>query len=176
MKISDDRIREIVELSCIAKEQWNGYKGTSPSVFKNMVGAIPELLSEREELIGDNMCDACAGTGEAISGKPCMCGGTGKMSDAAIYLREQLVEREREIGRLENQWTSVPDQYDNYAEFAAALIDEAAKFDTEFAAMLERAETAEKENERLEGRRDYYKNELALLWKQVGPLNSEKGK
>ena len=48
----------------------------------------------------ENMCDACMGTGEPTSGKPCMCGGTGKMSDAAIYLREQLNKDDVEIERL----------------------------------------------------------------------------
>ena len=36
-----------------------------------------------------NICDACAGTGTPTSGPGCMCGGSGKMSDAAHYLRER---------------------------------------------------------------------------------------
>lgn len=37
-----------------------------------------------------NVCDACLG--QPISGKPCMCGGTGKASDAVMYLRDELVK------------------------------------------------------------------------------------
>lgn len=47
--------------------------------------------------MSDNVCDACTGTGKPISGKPCMCGGTGKMSDAAVHLRKMLVEAEVEL-------------------------------------------------------------------------------
>lgn len=46
-----------------------------------------------------NMCDACAGTGKPVSGLECMCGGTGRMSDAANYLRERLVTVSAELGK-----------------------------------------------------------------------------
>jgi len=56
-----------------------------------------KLIAENEKLRADlkaaraeNICDVCAGTGKPISKKPCMCGGSGKMSDAAKYLREEL--------------------------------------------------------------------------------------
>lgn len=45
---------------------------------------------ERDEARRENICDACAGTGSPVSKLPCMCGGTGKMSRAAIYLREEM--------------------------------------------------------------------------------------
>lgn len=61
--------------------------------------SVEELLEERdaaraevERLKVENMCDACAGTGKPASGKPCMCGGTGKMSCAALLLRKTLVD------------------------------------------------------------------------------------
>lgn len=57
-----------------------------------------ELEQERAK-VAENMCDACAGTGTPNSGLPCMCGGTGKMSDAARYLREQLVSKEAELSQ-----------------------------------------------------------------------------
>jgi hypothetical protein len=43
-----------------------------------------ELKAERDE----NECDACGGSG----GVKCMCNGTGRMSEAARYLRERLVK------------------------------------------------------------------------------------
>ena len=54
-----------------------------------------------------------------------------------------------EIERLKSQWTSVPEQYDDYADFVADLIDEASKFDAEFAVIFARVEKAEADNERL---------------------------
>jgi hypothetical protein len=45
----------------------------------------------------ENMCDACAGEGQPIPGAPCMCGGTGRMSVAALYLREQLYKTEEKL-------------------------------------------------------------------------------
>lgn len=49
-----------------------------------------------EEMRGENVCDSCAGEGKPISGLPCMCRGTGKMSEAARYLRERMVVIEAE--------------------------------------------------------------------------------
>jgi len=51
------------------------------------------LKRECAELRHENMCDACAGTGTPTSGPGCMCGGSGKMSDAAHYLRERYAEQ-----------------------------------------------------------------------------------
>ena len=63
-----------------------------------------ELQAENKRLKDENMCDACLGTGDPTSGKPCMCGGSGKMSDAAIYLREQMnrvdTENERYLAAI----------------------------------------------------------------------------
>lgn len=50
-----------------------------------LVRIVRELVAARRE----NICDVCFGQPLA-SGRTCMCGGTGKMSDAARWLREQL--------------------------------------------------------------------------------------
>ena len=50
--------------------------------------------------LNENMCDACAGTGTPISGLACMCRGTGKLSEAAYYLREQLYKSHVENDNL----------------------------------------------------------------------------
>jgi hypothetical protein len=47
------------------------------------------------EALAENVCDACMGTGTPLSGGECMCGGSGKMSDAAHHLRRRLVAAER---------------------------------------------------------------------------------
>lgn len=51
---------------------------------------LATVRAELDRLQAENICDACAGTGMPTSGLPCMCGGTGRMSDAATYLREEL--------------------------------------------------------------------------------------
>lgn len=58
-----------------------------------------EALEQLRRAKGENQCDACLG-GNPISGKPCMCRGTGKMSEAALYLREQLVKTEARLDEL----------------------------------------------------------------------------
>lgn len=57
--------------------------------------------TECEALRRENMCDACAGTGKPLSGLPCMCGGSGKASDAVVYLRERLFAVEPTARELE---------------------------------------------------------------------------
>ena len=57
---------------------------------------IEQLIENVKRLEADNICDACMGTGKVISNaEQCMCGGSGKMSDAAIYLRGELFKYER---------------------------------------------------------------------------------
>jgi hypothetical protein len=59
-----------------------------------MVGFLEEELKKAQDevarLRGENTCDACCGNGKPISGLPCMCGGSGKKSDAVDVLREEL--------------------------------------------------------------------------------------
>jgi hypothetical protein len=62
--------------------------------LKPMTDAVDEATRLRgalAEALRENCCDSCVGTGLPTNGSPCMCGGTGKMSDAAQYLRVQLV-------------------------------------------------------------------------------------
>lgn len=61
-----------------------GQHPVSATFMRTIADAIAALRA-------DNVCDACVGTGKPISGLPCMCGGTGRMSDAARHLREELV-------------------------------------------------------------------------------------
>lgn len=46
-------------------------------------------------------CDACAGSGNPISGKPCICGGSGRAVDALANIRNMLVRivQERDDAR-----------------------------------------------------------------------------
>ncbi len=50
-----------------------------------------------------NICDACGGSGVPVSGPGCMCGGSGKMSDAAHYLRERYAAEKIRADNLQNQ-------------------------------------------------------------------------
>lgn len=58
------------------------------------------LAKRVEELEGAAMCSSCAGTGKPISGGGCMCGGTGRASDAVAYLLERVVDLESARVRL----------------------------------------------------------------------------
>lgn len=55
------------------------------------------LTAELAAAKAADQCDACLGTGMPISGKPCMCQGTGRMSDAARWLREELVKADTDV-------------------------------------------------------------------------------
>ena len=68
--------------------------------WRDEVSEIAKLRAEVARLRAEDQCDACAGTGKPISGLPCMCRGTGKMSVAALHLRERLVARDAEVARL----------------------------------------------------------------------------
>lgn len=46
----------------------------------------------------DPVCDACAGTGQPVSGKPCICGGSGYSHDEKAGLRRRLHETELQLG------------------------------------------------------------------------------
>lgn len=58
--------------------------------------ALDGLAFERNR----NICDACAGTGTPTSGPGCMCGGSGRMSDAAYYLRERYAAEKIRADKL----------------------------------------------------------------------------
>lgn len=51
-------------------------------------GEVRALRARLRRAEGENQCDVCVGSGKPLSGGPCMCGGTGKMSVAAVWLRE----------------------------------------------------------------------------------------
>ena len=70
-------------------------------------------------------CDVCLGE-PLKSGKPCMCGGTGRMSQAAYYLREQLVKSELLLERL----ASLNLAGDHYDELFRLVQDVRARFAT----------------------------------------------
>ena len=62
-----------------------------------------ELKAHVAELEKQNMCDACCGTGKSISNIPCMCGGSGLMSDAALSLRDRVIELEAKLEPMSDE-------------------------------------------------------------------------
>jgi hypothetical protein len=69
------------------------YRRTEQGKLYNELYGADEVRALRERLRraeAANQCDACLGSGKPISSIPCMCGGSGKMSASALYLREQL--------------------------------------------------------------------------------------
>jgi len=63
-------------------------------------GVDLELRRVVRDLMTENMCDSCSGTGKPISTMPCMCLGTGLMSAAAIHLREEMVKAQIKLNRI----------------------------------------------------------------------------
>lgn len=60
-----------------------------------------KLRKQIEQLQIENTCDICCGDGEPVSGKPCLCKGTGKMSEVAHSLRHLLYDTNKKLERLE---------------------------------------------------------------------------
>lgn len=79
------------------------------------------LRARIEALETYNACDACVGGACPPVGK-CMCGGSGKMSDAAHYLRERFVATEKEREALRSQ---LPSDAERVMREAAKLYAEA---------------------------------------------------
>ncbi len=76
----------------------------APSVLRMVTNRLEQRSKALRDATAENICDACVGTGEPISGLPCMCEGTGKMSDAARYLRQRVVELESRVSELEDSY------------------------------------------------------------------------
>lgn len=87
--------REIVSLNGIYNLLTRGdTEGAEVDIAPIIQAAIDEATGE---LRIENICDACVGTGKPISGLDCMCRGTGRMSEAARFLRERVVALEAAI-------------------------------------------------------------------------------
>lgn len=63
-------------------------------------GLIRRLVLTACKYSDENICDACLGDPSSVLDGNCMCRGTGKMSEAAIYLREQLTKAQFDLGNL----------------------------------------------------------------------------
>jgi hypothetical protein len=95
--VADD-LREQLAAVAEEKERWKREAKTQEKRAEDWIGDAKEAQAENARLRSENLCDACAGT--PISGKPCMCGGSAKMSDAAVYLRAKFIEADEENDRL----------------------------------------------------------------------------
>jgi hypothetical protein len=50
----------------------------------------------------EDACDVCAGEGTPISGRPCVCGGSGTHADEVVGLRTLLIHSEALIADYED--------------------------------------------------------------------------
>lgn len=116
--------RYIREREAAEKDQFNkGWGAGTANARQDATSEIESLrasLATREKevttLKGENMCDACAGNGSPISGIPCMCLGSGKMSTAATYLREKLIAADKEVAALREEAKELRRQLTNQSE------------------------------------------------------------
>jgi len=60
-----------------------------------------ELIAEIRAAWSENTCDACGGEGIPLSKLPCMCKGTGKMSEAIYTLRPDYFTLRARVEKLE---------------------------------------------------------------------------
>jgi hypothetical protein len=72
----------------------------SPKRLRAQLQQAEERARRAEDAL---LCDACGGTGEPISGRPCGCGGTGSALDMLCYVRLRVFELEREARAAEEQ-------------------------------------------------------------------------
>lgn len=77
--------------------EWSLLGDSEKGHFESAAVRYEEALAT---VVNENACDACMGAG---SDPDCMCGGSGKMSQAARYLRETVIKliRERDEARLQ---------------------------------------------------------------------------
>lgn len=94
-----ERLRDEIDHTGIT-ETTEGQRTTCPCTNCHRWRLATDSLAEVERLRGENMCDACAGQGVPVSGRPCMCGGSGKKTDAVDLLREELFDVHRRNERL----------------------------------------------------------------------------
>jgi nucleotide-binding universal stress UspA family protein len=59
-----------------------------------------EVAERDARLRGAEMCDGCAGEGVALGGRPCGCGGTGRLVDMLAHVRGVLFRAEREAAEI----------------------------------------------------------------------------
>lgn len=62
--------------------------------IEKLSDALQVEAKRADDLDLKNMCPVCAGLGDPTSGKPCMCAGTGKASDAVPHLLGRLAMSE----------------------------------------------------------------------------------
>jgi hypothetical protein len=77
-----------------------------------LAGQASVVASSGAGVVNENMCDCCAGTGKPVSGLPCACNGTGKMSVAAEYFREQWIKERHRAEILDDDYSRLRKRYD----------------------------------------------------------------
>lgn len=87
--------------------QWKT-TGTVEPAWNTPAGQAAEQASagqaapnESEELRRQLLCDVCVGTGNLASGKPCICGGSGFISDAFRNLRRDMIDQQQRLDEVE---------------------------------------------------------------------------
>ena len=101
--------------------------------YVKMCTHASQLERELRAACEENRCDACAGTGKPVSGLPCMCAGSGKMSDAARYLRAVLLNTCKERDNLKIRVQELEIDVVDCNQLRAEAIEERDEKDKELA-------------------------------------------
>lgn len=91
-----DKARAFASKACVCTHA--GILNLAQPLFEELSAAQATIAEMRNE----NMCDVCAGTGEPVSGKPCICNGTGMASVAFTELRRQNINQIALEGRTDD--------------------------------------------------------------------------
>lgn len=84
---------------------WRAYPHPSPQVccviayIDDLAARFSASEAALKQAQADGWCDCCCGKGDPGSGRPCICGGTGRASDAVNGFRKLLAQAEAERDR-----------------------------------------------------------------------------
>jgi len=95
-----------LDLECRTSEVADAALHEAEEENERLVSKLDAANQTITDLHAQNMCDVCAGNGTPISDAPCICGGSGKMSDAAYNMRHSIYDQNQEIERLQSRLDS----------------------------------------------------------------------
>lgn len=101
MNTPDEVVERLRKRAAIRRSIPRGEPDRIADQLEEAADTIMAIQAGCEKAEQENTCDACAGTGKPASNIPCMCKGTGKMSVAALTLREELTAAEAKRVGLE---------------------------------------------------------------------------
>ena len=92
---------EMAAKGCVSGELTEWPKLISAAAWA--LNEIDHLTARVRELEREDICDVCAGRGNPGTGKPCVCGGTGKATRQAAGFRDSINDLHRQMEAVERE-------------------------------------------------------------------------